>query len=84
MTWVGKSLHFLFYGAIAAISAWTAYQVTQEKFRWEINALIAKDEEHDDELAVVRQDQRDMERAIMDKLTLMHGDIRKIEGKLER
>jgi len=84
MTWVGRSLTWLGYILIGAVSIWTTFQVTQAQFKWELSAIAVKDEDQDKRLDAINSDQRFLERQIMDKLTIMHGDIRKIEGKLER
>jgi len=84
MTWVGRTLTWLGYVCIGAMSIWTTFQVTQAQFKWELSAIAVKDEGQDKRLDAINSDQRFLERQIMDKLTIMHGDIRKIEGKLER
>jgi len=84
MTWVGRSLTWLGYTLIGAVSIWTTFQVTQAQFKWELSAIAVKDKDQDKRLDAINSDQRFLERQIMDKLTIMHGDIRKIEGKLER
>jgi len=84
MTWVGRSLTWLGYILIGAVSIWSTFQVTQAQFKWELSAIAVKDEDQDKRLDAINSDQRFLERQIMDKLTIMHGDIRKIEGKLER
>ena len=84
MEWIKNSLGFVGYAAAAALSAWVAYNVTQQKFQWELNSLVVKDEEHERRLDLQETNQLFLERQVMDKLTIIHGDIRKIEGKLER
>lgn len=84
MTWIGKSLGFIGYASAAALSAWVAYKVTQERFQWDINALYASDDRHEERIDAQDAHQRFLERQIMDKLTAMHGDIREVKGRLDQ
>lgn len=77
MDWVIKSLNTLLIAAGAVLTFYIADKIFKERYQWEMQAVIAKNEEQDEKIRFFEQD-------VMEKLRLMHGDIRKIEGKLER
>lgn len=81
---MAKSFSWVFYALIGAVSAWTTYKVGQASIQWEVQGLSRDVQSNRLRLDKLETGQIDLERKIFDKLSSMHGDIRRIEGKLER
>jgi hypothetical protein len=77
MTWLWDHLKPLIAVIGFGLTFYIADKVFKEKHDWEMQAVVTKNEEQDERL-------KTLEKEIMEKLTIMQGDIRKIEGKLER
>lgn len=84
MTWIGKSFSWVLYATIAGVSAWTTFKVGQASITWEIQGMAKSISSAEARIKNLESGQLDLERKIFEKLSVMHGDIRRIEGKMER